>query len=300
MLLTETATGNHRLAQLQDELSARRRTLRQMENHHQGMVYRLSDPGENPTTPPIEHKKRKKAREDFKAEAAEIARITGELQARQREFDELTDTVNKAQRRCAEIQAAIDAERQIRVAAAVSQAAEAAPSRDDAHAAREKLYRLRARHTQIERELGMLMAAPRQESVAQRATELLATEIMPAEVKEHSEEIKRFILEEKTVRVALGLQEREVRRLERKYGGELYATLRPTFAKLAGRISDGLDMVRDSGKESEQLRVAASVEAGSSDVIAGVHFPYLQPDYGDSSDMVRQWQRRMRIEGLLV
>jgi hypothetical protein len=298
-ILCELATGQQRLSALQDELAARRRTLRDKENHHQGMLYRMADAAEGRPEPPIQFERRKKVRADFKREESEIAQLTSELQTRQKEFDDLTDTVNVAQRRCAEIQAAIDSERQIRISETVKQAADTAPSRDDAHAAREKLYRLRARHTQIERELGVLMTAPRQESVEQKAAEFLANEVMPSERPEHSEAVKRLILGEKTVRVAISLQERELRRLQSKYGGEIAKTLRPANAALYQRISDALDIVLAAGIESDMLLTVASIEAGT-ETFQTARYPYLPGDFGNSDHPVRTWQRRGRIAGLLV
>jgi len=122
---------------------------------------------------------------------------------------------------------------------------------------------------------------------------------MPEQTPEHSESVKRLMIEERTVRTALGLHEAELRRIEHRYAGEISAALRPTIAGLAQKVSDGLDLARDAGKESEMLRTAANIEAGT-DVIPAVQFPFLQPDFGDSGDIVRQFQRRLRIEGYLV
>jgi len=67
MLLTEIATGNHRLSQLSDDLAQRRRALRDLESHHTAMTYRLAGEGEAPTTPPVQFEKRKKDAGEFQS-----------------------------------------------------------------------------------------------------------------------------------------------------------------------------------------------------------------------------------------
>jgi hypothetical protein len=300
-ILCDLAIGQQRLFAFQDELSASRRILKDKENHHTGMSFRLADPGERPGTPAIESKRRKQAFADFKVEAAEIERLTGELRARQKEFDDLTDTVNKAQRRCTEIRAAVKSERDIRVAAAVSQASDAAPSRETYRTERERFYRLQNRETSIGRELDRLFNPPvRQANVETRAEQYRNTEVIPEETPEISASIKKVIAEQKLVAEAVRLQARVVRDLQRKYGSELAAALRPILAAFAQQQSDAIDTLRAAGLEADQLVLQAGIEAGTGDVFTTVRFGGIAPDYQDSSDVVRTWQTRMRIQGLLV
>jgi chromosome segregation ATPase len=308
-LLCEIATSQQRVSQLTDSLVQMRQRIRETESHVTGLQHALRSPAEGPVTQGGELLGPRAVKEEARAEAkkrlakakADLPDLQKNLAAGEKRLAELYENLALAHKRRSELEAVIKGERDIRVAAAVSQAADAAPGREPYRAARQKLYRLQNRDIALDRELHLLFnPASKQENTETRGEQYRANETMPAEVPETGSKIKELLKEQRVLREALRLQEREVRDLQRKYGSELATALRPTLAALAQKISDSLDTLRSAGLEADQLVMVAAIEAGTSDTFQTVRCLCVPADYSDGDDAVRRYQRHLRLAGLLV
>jgi len=307
-LLCEIATSQHRVSQLQDQLSPQRQAIAECEAHITGLRNALRSPAEGITDQkgelrgaPAKYEQRGEARQRLAAETNRLPILQEQLAATQKEIDQLYPRLATCHKRCVEIEAAVKSERDIRVSQALTQAADAAPGREPYRAARQKLYRLQNRDIALERELHTLFnPAVKGENTETRGERYRAAEAMPEEVPETGSKIKELLKEQRVLREALRLQEREVQHLQHAYGSQLSAALRPSLAALAQKISDSLDTLRSAGLEADQLVMVAAIEAGTSDTFQTVRCLCVPPDYGDSDDAVRRYQRHLRLAGLLV
>lgn len=300
LLLTEIATSQERLSRLTDDLSARRRAIREAEARKYGFQLSLSAANEGSKEIKEEAKKRLKAA--LAEHLGTVERFKAEMAPLQRECDDIADRLEKLHARRVEIETALDRERKQRCAEVVREAALASNSRDAFLEAREKLYRLRAKLSATEHELSALMTATKlAESVEDRAETYLKTETIPAEVPELTDSRKRLISEVKTLSAALKMQEREVREREQVYGAELAASLRPALAAIAQKISDSIEIARNSTFENHLVRVAFAVELGGADeCLPAINFLGILTPYRDASDSFSHWQTRMRCGGFVV
>jgi len=308
-LLCEIATAQARVGEISDQLRPRRQAIAECESRIRGLQSALRSAAEGISDqkgellgPRVKFEERAAARERLAAEQTRLPHLHEELLAIEKERDDLNENLVKHHARRKEIELAINAEMKNRVEQTVETASLAAStSRDACREARQKLWRIQTALTRLEKRISALMTpAKPEERLAERAADYLASGEMPAERPEVADERKQLFAEERTLQAALALQMKLVYRAQRDYGAEMAKGLRPRQATLATIQSDGLDAVRAAGLESEMLRLAASIEVGDGDTQISVRFDGLAPDYGDSDDPIRRFQRRLRLAGLLV
>jgi chromosome segregation ATPase len=309
MLLTEIAVSQHRVSQLQDQLSPQRQAIAECESRIRGLQSGLRSAAEGISDqkgellgPRVKFEARAAARGRLAAEQTRLPGLHEELLAIEKERDELNEHLVKHHARRKEIEQAIDAEMKLRVNETMQQATMAAStSRDACREARQKLWRIQTALTQIEKRISAVMIpAKPQERLDERAADYLASGEMPAERPEVADERKQLFAELRTLTTALAIQTKVLYRAQRDYGAEMAKGLRPRQAVLATIQSDGLDAVRAAALESELLRLAASIEVGDGDTQISVRFDGISPDYQDNDDQVRRYQNRLRLAGLLV
>jgi chromosome segregation ATPase len=308
-VLCEIAVSQHRVSQLQDQLSPQRQAIAECEAHITGLRNALRSPAEGVATQdgrlrgaPAKFAERAEARQRLAAETNRLPILQEQLAAAQKEIDQLYPTLAKNHRRRVEIEQQIDAEMTQRVKGAVEAAGvAAATARDTCRSTRQKLWRMSAALKAIQTQIGALMTTGKpEEALAARAAAYAETEQMPSEKPEFPDEYKRLIAEERTLVAAIVLQEKLLRDAVGKYGREMAQGTRVRQSELGTRISDALDVVRSCGRESDALRTAVAIEVGDDANQLSVRFGGISPDYSDSDDPVRSYQRTLRLTGLLV
>jgi hypothetical protein len=310
-LLCSLACDQDRVGRLTDSLTAKRQQIIECEAHIRGLSNALRSEAEGPTDqqgttlgPRAREKERAGAKTRLASLRARLPVLQHELAAGEKELAAVYLGLAAGHKRRRQIEGQADAERRAHASATVEAAATTLETERKLYReAREKAARLSTQHRDIERSLNTLMARPakREEVIATNAKAYLQSETLPEQPqREYSEEVKKVLADERTVREAVLLQSKVLMRLEREYGDKLAAALRPAQSEIAERLYAGATEARNATIEADLLRVAFAVELGSNYSLGSITCPSIPKPYMNSEDAFVFWADRMRREGLLV
>jgi hypothetical protein len=236
------------------------------------------------------------------ARFAKIAELKIELQRKQAELDKVSLSVLEAHQTLGKIEGTINAERRVKISAAIESAAQQAPSREAFRAARAKAGNLRERLEAAESELHVLETAPSSDpqNVEARARELLETDLMPRSGPVVDGSVRRKELEGqlRTLTQAIRLQEHRISQAGQQFARELAAGLRPAIEDIVARIATGVEAARAATQENIWLQAAVAVMTGG-ESLPGCNYPGIQAPT-DTPDAFTFWLDRMRRAGFEV
>ena len=301
--VASVSTEETRLVKMRDEvqlLDGRRKELvRMLYQARNSIIVPIVYDGKSLVPSPSA---RKGAREQAqKRQEIMVAAAERELGQIDQRLSELGPAIAKAKERVAEVRGGAEAKKFTTIDKALTAAIDAAPSREALKAGQHKLVDLRSQLHQVETELHLVQTQPR--TLAQDATDqaarLLETGSFISEEKQPTSEqrAKELLAQQRVLREACRLQEREVLKLREQFAGEVVSGLRQIKHDIVRRMVEGYNLARSAVQEAGVLRSQFERRTQCSEYLPSFVYPRIEHPLADVQDAWSMFCDDLRRQG---